>query len=380
MKRIYIASFIAISVLIGCNGGEETLEMKQERLKNLQSQYEKIGEQINDLEKEIEKIDSTAIAPPEGKLITTMDVPVKDFEHYIEMQWTIQSKENITLTSDIGGRVEAIYVDEGEKVQKGELLIKIDDETIQTNIAEIQTSLDLAESLYQKQKRLWEQGIGSEVQYLEAKNRKEALEKRLQTTFAQLEKTRIKSPINGTVDKIFAKIGEMAAPGVPQVRVVNIDQVKVEAMASEAYVGTIQEGDSVIVTFPSLDEERRAVVTSVGQVIHPANRTFEVNVALDNKDNMLKPNLLAMIKIADYVKDSAVVIPTKYVQHSNRGEYVYTVNQQNGELVANKVPIETGRTYNGETEVVTGLKGGEELIAAGYREVIDGEQLRIKNN
>jgi RND family efflux transporter MFP subunit len=252
----------------------------------------------------------------------------------------------------------------------------IDDEMISKQIEEVKTQYDLLKIIYGKQKSLWDQNIGSEVQYLEAKNRKESTEKSLERLNAQLEKTRVKSPINGTVDEIMVNTGELAGPSRQVIRVINLDEVFIHADASENYIGSVKKGDSVVIAFPAINVVKRATINAVGQVINPTSRTFGVDVKLQNNDKTLKANLLSIIKVADYQNDKALTVPTKWIQQDHSQDIIYVSINDNGKSVAQKRVIKKGKSYNGVTEVLEGINAGEVLITEGSRDVTDGEIVR----
>lgn len=383
MQRLTLGMLIAFLIsLAGCQSDpskSKDIEALQQDLKESRKEYEKLRSKITKLERKILEKDSSAIQLQKKTQVDVMPLKNRKFQHFIELQGNVSSKENINVSSDLGGTVTKIYVEGGQEVQKGDMLVKLDAQTIRSNIDELETNLDLAREVYKRQKNLWEQNIGSEIQYLQAKNEKEALEKKLNTARTKLAKTKIKAPINGTIDEVIIKIGEMASPGRPLMRLVNLSTVQVQADASEKYIGKIHKGDSVKIDFPSIDKTRAETVSSVGQVINPINRTFKVEVTLDNPNKLLKPNLLGTIRIADYQKESAIVISSKYIQHSEEEEYVFILSKsENGQSTAQKVSIQRGKTYNGNTEILKGLNQGDHLITAGFRDVIDGEPVSVQ--
>ena len=292
-----------------------------------------------------------------------------NYEEFVEVAGTISSDRNILVSSEVGGTVTSLLVQEGQTVSAGQILLTTDDQIILKSIDELESAFNLAKTVYEKRKSLWDQNIGSEIEYLTAKNNMENLELRLNTTRSQWAKTQLRAPISGIVDEVITKKGEMAAPGMPLLRVVNLNEVKIECDVSEAYVGKLKRGDKVQVTFPSIGMETAATIRSVGQVINPGNRTFSVEVTLSNADGVLKPNLLGYVKIREFMEADQVVIPTKYVQNGVEGPYVLTV--KDGVITKNN--IKRGRSHNGLTQVLSGLDGGETLVAEGYRDAKAGD-------
>lgn len=375
-----IMIFLAASYLSGCRtttNQPDSLEEKRKQLDRLQKQQDALTMKIIQLQQEIDALDSMVASSKTGKLVNTLTLQPKQFRHYIEIQGNASSKENVAIVPDMNGVVKQILVDEGQPVAKGQILMILDDELIIKQLEELNTQYMLAKTIYEKQQSLWEQRIGSEVQYLEAKNRKESLEKNIERIQATLEKTRVKSPINGVVDEIMINVGEMAA-GRAVIRVVNIDELQINADAPESYIGKIRKGDSVWVYFPAIGQMRKATVMAVGQVINPINRTFRVDVKLNNRDNLLKANLLGILKLADYENKQALTVPTKWIQQDHDQDYVYVVStNEQGKSIARKRIIHKGHTYNGETEVLEGLHAGEQLITEGSRDLTDGELIRF---
>ncbi len=375
MKRQILFTFpiIAMLLLPSCENGGDLAE-KNKLLAKYKSEMKDLRTKIKDLEAEIAEADTTGnkiIA----KKITVRGIEVKEFKHYIEIQGTASSDENIMVSSEIGGVVTEILVNEGEKVVAGQLLAKTDNRTILASIDELNTALVLARDLFQRQENLWNKQIGSEVQFLQAKNQVESLEKQLATAQTQLQKANVKAPISGTVDQVFVNLGEMAAPGNPVVRVVDMRKVEVVADASEKYIPDIQKGDLALLSFPSIHEEMATKISSVGQVVNTKNRTFRVTAAISNNDGKIKTNMLATIKVVDYAVDSAVIIPTRLIQQSLTGEYVFVADRTKG--VAVKKQIKSGETFEGETEITSGLNGSETLIDDGFRDVLNGGPVEI---
>jgi RND family efflux transporter MFP subunit len=379
MKIQLVLVSATILFLYSCGAKKESgsLDAKKAQLTELQKKQDAITSQIIQLQQEIDALDSLSAAAKVGKLISVQPLDFKEFHHYLEMQGTATSKENVLILPEASGVVKQIYVSEGQQVSKGQVLMLIDDELIVKQIDEVKTQYDLLKTIFEKQKLLWDQKIGSEVQYLEAKNRKESTEKSLERLNAQLEKTRVKSPINGTVDEVLVNTGELAGPSRQVIRVVNLNEVQVHADAPENYVGSVRKGDSVVVSFPAIGATKRATITAVGQVINPTSRTFGVEVKLPNADKTLKANLMAIMKVADYENNKALTVPTKWIQQDHNQDYVFVSVTENGKNIAKKRIIKKGKSYNGETEILEGLIKGDILITEGSKNVTDSETVRF---
>lgn len=367
---------LSIALLVACSGEEKTdVEKLTAKRDSLRNEYNKIAEEIREVEAEIEEIN-----PKEDfTLVTHYQADTTNFEHYFKAYGEVEAKQNIVINAEASGTVQQVFATEGQRVSTGQKLLQIDSEMIQRNIEEVETQLSLARDIYKRQSRLWDQNVGSEVQYLEAKNRVESLEKTLATLRTQLSKTTITAPFSGVVDEVFPKEGELAAPGMPMVRLVNMNRVYIQSDVSEVYVGRIAPGTFVQVDFPSINKSYNAEITRVGNYINPNNRTFEVEVDLTNTDDRLKPNLLAIMNIRDFKADGAIAIPSRLIQQDvNGNDYLFVVvDKEEGTFVERRV-IETGLSYEDLTLVKSGLEVGENIVDKGSRSINDGQQVTVK--
>jgi membrane fusion protein (multidrug efflux system) len=308
--------------------------------------------------------------------VGAQDVALQPFRHYVEVQASVYGQDNINVNAEMPGVIKSIFVTEGDKVTKGQVLASIDDAVLQQNLLEIQTNLDLAKTLYEKQKGLWDQKIGTEVQYLSAKSNYESLQKRLSGVQQQDDMTKIKSPIDGTVDAVKLKVGESVAPGLPTIQVVNNEQLKVRGYVTEAYISDIHEGDSMVVSFPDLQKQIKSVASYVSSAIDVVNRTFTVEVKLPQNPDY-HPNMIAMMNIIDYSKPSAVVIPINVVQSDPTGSFVFVAVTENGNTTAHKTLVKVGKVYNGNAEITDGLKAGDKIITVGYDDLNNGDAVSL---
>lgn len=386
MRRAYILTIIVAliaALAAGCGNsaakGEGGLAEKKQQLQEKEAKLKELNAEIKTLREEIAELDTTT-EEFSGRYVTAMTVKPEEFVHKIEIQGTADSDENVSVTTEMGGTVEQVHVTEGQKVSKGQLLLSLDDDVIRKQIGEIEVGLDLATTTFEKQKRLWEQNIGSEMQFLQAKNQKESLESKLKSAQAQLAKMNVTSPINGVVDQLNINAGELASPGRQLLRVVDLSKIEIHADASESYLTAIREGEPVNVRFPAIGVTRQAEIKYVGSVIDPTNRTFGVEIDLNNKSGELKANLLAIIEIEDYVNDSALVVPTKYIQQQMDKDAVFVVATEDGKKVGRRREVKIGKTYNGNTEVLEGLKVGDVVVAEGSRDLANGEEIIIKKD
>ena len=241
----------------------------------------------------------------------------------------------------------------------------------------MKTQLELVALLYERQARLWEKSVGSEIQYLEAKNRKETLEKRMASANTRLEKTRIKSPFSGSIDSIPVKEGEFVMTGMQLVRVVNLKNLYIKADVSERYVGKFKKGDNARVYLPAFEEYLDSRIDAVSDVIHLENRTFITEVSLNNLRYQVKPNMMVIVELTDYKNENATVIPTNIIQNDDQGQFVFTIRKDGDKQIAEKLHIETGKSYNNMTEVHQGINAGEIVVDRGFRELTNGIAVRI---
>ena len=371
MKHILI--LISFSVLFFACGNNSS--DKKTELEKLKKEQATLSDKIKNLEDEIAKADTTTkIKMLDVKVTLVAAMP---FKSYVQVQGKLDADENVNVSAQMGGTVKSIYVKEGDNVKAGQILAELDDAVMRQGIEELKNQLAFATDIYNKQKNLWDQKIGSEVQFLSAKNNKESMEKKMQTMNEQLAMYKIKSPINGTVDEVSLKLGQIAAPGLPAVRVVNMNSLKVKADIAESYSGKIREGNPVLVEFPDMNKNLDLKVSFVSRVINSMNRTFAVQVNVPT-DPDLHPNMIAHLNIVDYQTISSIVIPLNVVQNSEDGYYVFlAVQNEKGKTIAHKQMVKAGRDYKGQIEILEGLKEGDSLITTGYQDVEDGEFLKL---
>ncbi len=368
---------IPAALLASCASPAETpLDRLKDQRDSLKTVLNKIEDQLSDVERKINRLDSTIHYP----LVTTYEVVPMVFRHYFEIYGNVQSDQVSTLYAENPGNVESIAVREGEEVRKGQVLVSLDTQLADKNIIELKTSLDLATTLYEKQERLWDQNIGSEVQYLEAKNRKESLENQLATLREQRGKSTIKAPFNGVVDKIFPRVGEMAGGQTPVVRMVSLKDLYATADVSERYAGDVAVGDSVLTVVGSNDTIYTEV-TRVGSFINPTNRSFEIRIELPDTLTSLRPNSLLRLRVNDLTVRDAVVIPANVVMQDGSGDdYVYVVERREGSEdhpMAVKRKLQLGPSQNSLALVKKGLSPGDLVIDKGSRSVQTDEPVKI---
>ncbi len=352
---------------------------------NLQQQKVQIQKQIDSLHNILEKINEQLgeTQAKEIPSISAVKVKPQAFTHFIELQGNIDTDGNVMVVPEAMGSVKKIYKNEGDRVRKGEIIILLDDAVLRNQISEVQTQYSLAKTAYERQKRLWEQKIGSEMAFLQAQTKKNALTNKLNTLRSQLAKFKVKSPISGTLDDLMIKEGEMAAPQRPVARVVNLDKVYAQADVSEKYLPKIKKGTPVIIEFPEISSSVQARINYVGNFIHPQNRTFKIRVNLKNTKGELKPNLTGNIKIKDYETAKALVLPWSIVQQDREGNNFVFVLEPTKETDVYKVVkkiVQTGLDYKGNVVITSGIKEGDLIAGEAARGLTEGDLVKIEIN
>ncbi|WP_291785226.1 efflux RND transporter periplasmic adaptor subunit [Cecembia sp.] len=373
MKTSSIYLFLSLLILTFSCAEKDELAQKKEELSKLKKEATTLRMAIDDLEKEISGLD-----PEFGKqnrraiMISTISPELTHFEHFVEVSGSVLSKKNVSISGEVSGRIQEIKAVEGMRVRRGEILARIDAEAILRNIDEVEKQLELASILFEKQERLWNQQIGTEIQYLEAKNRKESLDKNLASLKTQESRTLVRAPFSGTVESVLVRMGELVQPGTPMFQFVGESDLFIEADVSERFVGIVTSGDSVEINFPSLQQVVKTKVSAVGSIVNPNNRTFKVEVFLPSIPN-IKPNMISVLKIKDYENPQAVIVPNYLILQDNQGDYIFTVENN----MSKKRYIKRGRVYNDRAEILEGLSGSETLIDKGFREVGDNFNVNI---
>ena len=367
-KSLFILGLLIVA--IACSSPD-----KKAKLEKLKKEHDQIAAQIVALEKALNTTDKTP-----ATIISIQPLNLQSFDHYIEVQGRIDGNENIGVSPRTAGVVTRVIVKEGETVKKGQALAELDADVLKRNLSDLQSQLSFVTDLYEKQKALWDQKIGSEVLYLTAKNNKESIENKIASLRDQISMSSITSPINGTVEDIPIKVGQLATAGVPAFRVINFAKAKAVADVGEAYSSKIKTGDQVKIFLPDFNDELQQKVTFASKFINPTNRTFVVEVELPpSADMVYRANMIAIIRIKDYSNSSTIAISQNFIQSSkDEGLYVFLAKDENGKKVARKTFIKTGVTYNGLTEIMSGLKEGDKLITAGYKDLYDGQVIDYK--
>ena len=375
MKRHILIVMAVVAFLAACSGEKKDgLAGKKEELAKLKTEQGETDKKIKALEIEIAKLDPKKAGEAKVKAVTVAPLNTETFKHYVELQGSVDAKNSALITPKTGGAITAMYVKLGDYVKAGSVIGKIDNSILAESLEELKTQQSLVNTLYEKQKSLWDQKIGTEIQFIQAKNNKESLERRLSTLNTQLAQSNITSPMSGVVDQVNVKVGEMASPGVGVVRVVNLSDLKVMAKVSDTYAASVKKGDEVIIKFPDLKKEYKARITFVSTTVDPLSRTFTIEANLPSSKD-IKPNMMAQIQINDATSKSALAIDQNYVQSTEKGNVVYVAVTEGNKKIAKAREVKTGLSYNGKIEILEGLTAGDQLITLGYQEVSDGQPI-----
>ena len=386
MKHIITLSFLAI-LLASCNGDKKNTVEKVLEKNNLEDIRTKRAELVADqdaihskiklLDDRIKTLDTTQNIP----LITTIIAKQEVFNHVLELQGNVTTKNLLTITPEFNGILTNVYVTEGQRVSKGQILAKIDDGGLTQQLAQYQIQANLAKTTFERQERLWNQKIGSEIQFLQAKSSYEAQQQAINQIQQQLNKTTVRAPFSGTIDDVITEKGSVVGAGqTPLMQIVNLNNMYIETDVPESYVSDVIKGKNVVVEFPVLGKTIDTKIRQAGDIINPANRTFKVEIDVPNKDQSIKPNLTARLKINDYTNTKAILVPQSIISENAEGEqYVYVVKNKkdNDEGVVSKVIIKTGRTQGDVIEVLSNIENGAELIKEGARSVKDGQTVKV---
>lgn len=373
MKHSIYMMLLATVAIAACGQKKNNLEAKKAELEKLRTEIAALQAKAGALEKEILTLEP---AKENSKLVETETLAAGEFKSYLSIEGKADADQSTIATAQVPGTVTAVLVKNGDRVAAGQALAYLDNSAIKQNRLALEQQLTFANTLFEKQKRLWQQGVGTEVQYLSAKNQKEALEKNLAALDAQIAMYIVKSPISGTVESVDTKIGQMAAPGVPMFKVVNLSNLKIVAEVAETYSSKINTGDAVEVEFTDISKKISSRIAFASKVIDPMNRSFKIEIKSINLPEV-KPNMLAKLKIVDYAAAKAISVPSNAISKSDNESYVMVMTEENGKTLAKKTVIKTGHQGDSRTEVLEGLKAGDKVIVTGYQELNDGQSVEL---
>jgi len=370
--RKYLALLGMGLILVACGPRSE-----EAQLARLERQRDALTEEIEVLRQEIAQKARPGVKQEKLMNVKISRVEKGRFQHFIQVQGTVESDNNVLIAPQSSGIVKKIHVNAGNKVTKGQLLAEQDGSILESSIAEVENGLKLAETIFERQQRLWDKNIGSEIEFLQAKNNKEGLEKRLATLKEQYKMTKIFTPLSGTVDEVLIKEGEMAVAGLGAIRVVQLSNLKIKVDLSEVYISHINKNDLVHVRIPVTGGEFDLRVNAVSQVIDPQNRTFQIEMKIPNSEAGIKPNMLAVLTINDYTNDEALIVPLNIVQETGQEQFVFVAERINGDWIARRRSIKTGNSYIDLAEISFGLQEGEYVVTFGYQNLADGQKLAV---
>ena len=386
MKKI-IHALCTIALIIACSGDQsETTSnlINAKDLNGLKTKKEEKLKILNALKAELNQINAAIsdLDPSEKlPLISIFEVKPENFDHYIEIQANIKTRQNLMLYPEYNGILKKVYVEEGQKVKKGKILAKIDDAGLKNQLDQLQIQTNLSKIIYERTKRLWDKNIGSEMNLLQAKTKYESQLKTIAQLNKQLQRTKILAPFSGTIDEIVANTGANLMPGqTPVMRIVNLKKMYTEASVPERYIEQIKKGTSAIVKIPMLDREYQTTVRQTGNFINPNNRSFRVETLLPNPDEMIKPNLNCKLKINDYSNPEALMIPLRIIKENARGEkYVFKLKLDGKDQVylTKQVFLQLGKNSMDKIEVLEGIQAGDLLVDEGA--IIVENNQRVKN-
>jgi RND family efflux transporter MFP subunit len=362
-----------------CSSSEgNDLATKKKELEKARKQLAALHAKIRELENEISAQDPEFASQVRKTVpVTVFAAEKKPFEHKLDARGEVESRTNVTINAQAAGEIKRVYVREGQAVKAGQLLVALDTDILQSTLSELESSLALARETYERQARLWQQKVGTEMQYLQAKTNKEALEHRIATTRAQIELAMVRAPFNGTIDELPAKEGQVVVPGTPLVRLVGREQMYVKAEISERYIGRFKQGDKVTIYFPTLEQRLASSILAVGQIINPESRTFTIEVTLPATKFPVKPNQVVIVELVDYTNTDAFAVPTRILQRDEDGQFIYVVEQQEGRLIARKRYVIAGVTAGNLTEITDGLRVGDQVVDQGYRDLVEGLEVEV---
>lgn len=380
MKKLFIL-FFPLALLVAACGKkavERTADVVRADIAATEKRIDILKDSLRTLKSELVTLDPASKAEFERTIpVTTIAIKPTTFKRFIEVTGSIESKQSVNISTEMPAQIVRVLVDAGDEVKAGQLLVELDGSQLRRSLAELETQYQLAKTIFEKQEGLWKEKIGTEVQYLQAKTQKEALEKSMATLKVQIGKTLIKAAESGLVDDVYAKVGEYAAPGMPLVGLVGLKEPYVQANLSESYLGKIKKGDTVSVFFPTIQASEVGKVKHAGASINPGDRTFTIEVAIKKNIDKLKPKMLGIIKLNDFTAENAIVVPSMYIQRDKIGDFVFVTQTVDGRTRAKRVNVKRGKTNADQTQIIDGLNGTENLIAEGFRDVTEGVALTL---
>ncbi len=374
--KLLLISVMIMSIFMSCEPKDELKEL-QSQLDAKKINLSNLKLEIKDLQSQIDEMGGGDVS--KGIAVTVKKLTPLKFEHFFHANGSFESVDYAYISPETSGQVTEILVKEGDKVKKNQVLAHLNTDILENTIREVKTGLELATTVFKKQEELWNKKIGSELDYLRAKNDKQRLQDQLKTLQSQLDMAIITSPINGVVDNIEPKVGELAMPGQLMMQVVNLDVFYLNVEVSESYLPYLNRGDEVTINLMAYGDYNIAGnIYRIANIINPENRSFKVSIKVENENGMIKPNMLAEVKFKDFESDNALIVPSIIVKKDFKGNYLFITNKVDGKVIAKKTYVETGRSKANETMIVSGLKANDEVIIGGYNQVVEASLLSIK--
>ena len=380
-----IITFSLSLLLLACGQNKEeikTINQTPSNLEELMLQKSNYTAQINSLNQELKEVDEaikSLTGTEKRTLVTAFQAAAKVFNHTVDVQANIKTRQNLLLAPEFGGRLEQILVQEGQEVKKGTLLAVIDDAGLQDQLDQMKLQLELSKTTFERTQRLWDQKIGSEMMYLEAKTRYKTQQKQVAQMREQLSKTKIYAPFNGVIDEITARKGETVAPGMSLIlRIVNLNKMYIESDVPENYLKNIKKGSKATVTIPVLNETQNTVIRQTGNFIQPSNRTFRIEAPLDNPTGLIKPNLNARLSVIDYSNPEAIMVPLRVIRENAREEtFVFVLNtpEENGGYTTAQHFVRLGKSQNEMVEIIEGINANDHVVDEGVSLLVDGQKV-----
>lgn len=373
LKISRLLLIIGISSIVWACGKKEdnSLAGQKSRLAELKKEQSSLATEIKTLETSIEKLSPIKVEKVKNVVVETVNREI--FQHFVEATGRVEAENNQFVGPQTGGAITKVYVKEGDYIAKGQRIATIDNSILRNSMMEVQIQLETAKTLFERQKNLWDQKIGTEIQLIQARSAVESLEKRLATLRSQDALNVVVAPLSGYIDEVRMKAGEMASPGLGIVRIVNSSNLKVTANVPDTYAGTINKGNGVQISFPDIQKSVNASLNFVSQTVNPVSRTFVVEARIPTSDKQFKPNLAAKLLINDISKSNSVIIPENYILNTENGKLVYVAVEEGKNKVARSREVKTGLSYNGKVEVISGLQAGDKIITEGYQDLVDGQ-------
>ena len=384
INRFSIRWMIIPAILFIASCGNEAPGSDAETIRHeigaYQQQINEIKLKIGELERKLEALGEQPVSRAKIN-VQVMELQPMNFENFFKVNGAVEPVQEAMISPEINGQLTMIAVTRGQRVAAGQVVARLNTSVIENNMEEVKTALRLAKTIYERQKGLWEQEIGSEIQFLEARNNYESLQTRLKTLESQLNMAVMRAPFKGVVDEIFLKEGELAMPGMPVMQIINLDRVYVNADIAESFLPKVDPKGNVILRFPTFpDFEASVPIHRLGNVINPENRTFRLQLRIDNPGDKFKPNMIASLSIRTFSFDEALVIPSILVKQDVQGHYVFTAQRtENGNYISRKTYLERGFDSEGQTMITAGLRPGDRIIHRGHNQVAEGSLIRIED-